>query len=255
MVEKHLLKYVGGLLSFTLFIVVWAILAMLFNSFIFPGPMEVAQSLIELIFTGEIFPHIIATLSRAIIGFSLGLVIGSIFGYLTGMNKYVNAVIRPIIELLRPIPPIAWIPLAILWFGLGDLSAFYIIFIASFFPVYTSVYFGVTSLPIVCERVSKNYSLSFSQHFVHIVFPYSIPYLINGCKTAIGYAWMSVIVAEIIASSQGLGFFIQISRLSLETSDVVSAMLIIGVIGLVFQKIIQLIETKFTSWRSVTHGQ
>ncbi|MFA6064390.1 MAG: ABC transporter permease [archaeon] len=255
MVEKHLLKWMGAVFAAILFISIWATFAMLFNSFIFPGPLEVFESLITLIFTGEIFPHILATLNRAIIGFLLGLILGSTLGYLTGMNKYIDAVLKPIIELLRPIPPIAWIPLAILWFGIGDASAFFIIFLASFFPVFTSVYFGVTSLPIVCERVSKNYSLTFSQKFVHIVFPFSVPYLINGCKTAIGWAWMCVIAAEIIASSQGLGYFIEINRFSLNTSSVISAMLIIGVIGLILQKVIQVIETKLTSWRSVSHGE
>ena len=255
MVEKHLLKVFGAVSSAVLFVTAWALFAMLFNSFIFPGPIEVAQSLIKLIFSGEIFPHIFATLKRAIVGFLLGLTFGSIIGYLTGMNKYVNAVLKPIIELLRPIPPIAWIPLAILWFGLGDTSAFFIIFLASFFPVFTSVYFGVTSLPIVCEKVSKNYSLTFMQHFVHVVFPFSVPYLINGCKTAIGWAWMCVIAAEIISSSQGLGYFIEINRYSLETANVIAAMLIIGVIGLILQQVIQLIEIKLTSWRSVSNGE
>jgi NitT/TauT family transport system permease protein/sulfonate transport system permease protein len=255
MVGKHLAKVSGAVASALLFLGVWTLFAMLFNSFIFPSPLEVAKTLTELFATGEIFPHIFATLNRAIIGFFLGLAVGSTFGYLTGMSRIFSLIVKPILELLRPIPPIAWIPLAILWFGIGDASAFFMIFIASFFPVYTSVYFGVTSLPVVLERVAKNYSLTVVQKFIHIIFPFSLPYLIAGSKTAIGIAWMCVIVAEIIASSQGLGYFIEVSRFSLEPTRVISAMLIIGVIGLVLHNLIELVEKKATSWRSVVYGE
>jgi ABC-type nitrate/sulfonate/bicarbonate transport system permease component len=252
--QKNLTEIAGVLTSAVLFVLLWSILSFLFNSYIFPNPFEVAKTLFLLLFSGEIFPHIFATLNRAIIGFSLGLIFGSFFGYALAMNNHANLIFRPIVEFLRPIPPIAWIPLAILWFGIGDASAFFIIFIASFFPIFTNVYFGVTSLPIVCERVGANYSLSLIQRFFHIVFPFSVPYLLTGCKTAIGWAWMCVIASEIIASSQGLGYFIEISRFSLQPDRVISAMLIIGAIGLILQQIIQLIENKLTFWRSVANG-
>jgi len=253
MVEKKLFEWLGAVASFSLLIIAWAVFSMLFNSFIFPSPIEVAKTFFEFFLSGEIYPHIFATLKRAIVGFFLGLIFGCVLGYLTGMIKWVNILVKPIVELVRPIPPITWTPLAILWFGIGDVSAFFIIFIASFFPVFTNVQFGVNSLPIVCDRVSKNCSLSFSQRFVHIIFPFSLPHLMVGCRTAIGWAWMCIISAEIIASSQGLGYLIEIGRFTLQPDRIIAIMLIVGIIGLVLQNVLRVMEIKLTSWRSVSN--
>jgi NitT/TauT family transport system permease protein/sulfonate transport system permease protein len=187
------------------------------------------------------------------VGFLLGLAAGIFFGFLLGLNHFARKTINPIIEVLRPIPPIAWIPLAILWFGIGNFSAFFIIFIAAFFPIFTNVFFGVKSLPTIYSQVRKNYGLSTMQYFRHIVWPFSTPFLIAGAKTSIGFSWMAVIAAEMISANEGLGYFIEINRVLLRPERVIAAMLIIGLIGYCLHQAIVAIEKRKLKWRAVAY--
>jgi NitT/TauT family transport system permease protein/sulfonate transport system permease protein len=249
-VFKNLLFLAG---SFLFFFIIWQVLAIIINGFLFPSPIEVLGNLVKLVLSGEIFPQIFASLRRVLVGFSLGFIFGSVIGYTLGINVFLSNLFKPILELLRPIPPIAWIPLAILWFGLSDTSAFFIIFIASFFPMFTNVYFGVKSVPLVCERVAKNYKLSFFQKFFHIILPFTLPHVLSASRTAIGFSWMAVIAAEMISSDVGLGCFIEINRVLLQPANVIAAMLMIGIIGFVLQLVVSVLEKKLTSWRSVAY--
>lgn len=237
-------------LSLLLFFFIWEMISIFINSFIFPGPFEVAYTLIFLFGTGEIIPHIGASLKRTLVGFILGLSLGSIIGFSLGINKTLEKMVTPIIEILRPIPPIAWIPLAILWFGIGDYPAFFIIFIASFFPIFTNVFFGAKSIPLILKRVGENYQLNWVQKFEHITFPFTFPYLLAGSKTSIGFSWMVVVAAEMISANQGLGYFIQINRVMLRPEKVIAIMLLIGVIGYILHKTIIVVEKKYVLWRN-----
>jgi len=134
------------------------------------------------------------------------------------------------------------------WFGLSDFSSAFIIFIAAFFPIFTSLYFGIKSIPRIYHRISKNYKLNVSQKLSHIVVPFSLPYLFNGSKTGIGIAWMALIGAEIISASKGLGYYIEISRLLLKIDEVIAVMIIIGVIGFLLVSVFSLIENQLVYW-------
>ena len=201
----------------------------------------------------QIYGHILASLKRTIIGFLLAVVVASSLAYILGLNEKIKNYVNPILELLRPIPPLAWIPLAILWFGIGDGSSYFIIFIAAFFPILTNVYFGVKSIPTNYKRVRHNYLLSKIQYFTHVVVPFTTPYLLAGCKTGIGIAWMAVVAAEIISANSGLGYFIETSRVLLRTEEVIIGMIIIGLLGFLIHHFIVLIEKRLTSWRYEKH--
>lgn len=242
-------KYLEVLIGFGAFIVLWQILSLIMSNIFLPSPFKVAEALVVL-FSGTIYLHILTSLKRTLIGFVFALIIAASLAYIVGTSKKLKDYFNPVIELLRPIPPIAWIPLAILWFGVGDASSSFIIFIAAFFPIFTNVYFGVVSLPKVYHRVSHNYHINGINKFVHVIFPYSLPYLITGCKTSIGFSWMAVIAAEMIAANYGLGYFIEINRVLIKPDYVIATMIIIGVIGFLMHYILLNIEKNFTSWRA-----
>jgi len=236
-------------ISILFFVLIWGLLVLIFNSNpFFPGPIEVFLKLTYLFQTGIIIPHIFASLKRTIIGFLIALLIGSFLGYLIGVSKFFQHYFTPLLEFLRPIPPIAWIPLAIFWFGIGDSSSIFIIFIAAVFPIFTNVYFGVKSMPKVYHKISLNFKLNFVKKFKNIILPYTTPYLITGCKTSIGFSWMAVIAAEMIAGNYGLGYFLDVSRRLLNVENVIAIMIIIGFIGYLMHKLINYIETRIVHW-------
>ncbi len=246
---KFMNRTLKFLIAILFFLLIWQLVAVLINNIFFPTPPKVISGLYLLFQNGMIYIHIWASLKRTIIGFIFALIIGSFLGYLVGMSSFLRNYVTPVIELLRPIPPIAWTPLAILWLGIGDASSSFIIFVAAFFPIFTNVCFGVTSLPLVYHRVSKNYNLNPFQKFTNIIFPFSFPYLITGCKTSLGFGWMAVIAAEMIAGNYGLGYFIEVNRVLLKTELVIATMIIIAVIGYLMNQLVTLLESKVTSWR------
>lgn len=237
------------LISVVLFLLLWEIVSLFLQSAFLPQPIQVFKTAITIFAEASIYGHILASLKRTIIGFLLAVVIASSLAYIIGLNEKIKNYVNPILELLRPIPPLAWIPLAILWFGIGDGSSYFIIFIAAFFPILTNVYFGVKSIPTNYKRVRHNYLLNKIQYFTHIVVPFTTPYLLAGCKTGIGIAWMAVVAAEIIAANSGLGYFIEINRVLLRTEEVILGMMIIGLLGYTIHKLIVLMEKRLTSWR------
>lgn len=196
-----------------------------------------------------IYNHIFASLQRVLVGFLLATITGVSLGILIGHNKYLHG-LKFYIELLRPIPPIAWIPIAIMIFGLGDRSAYFIVFLGALFPIFTNTYFGVISLPIIYRNVALSFELSKFTYITRVVFFYSLPYIFTGLKIGIGMAWMSVIAAELIGSQSGLGYFIQLNRLLLQTDNVIIGMILIGIMGYLLNKLIDFVEKIVIRWKT-----
>ncbi|MDD4983531.1 MAG: ABC transporter permease [Candidatus ainarchaeum sp.] len=246
-------KAIKMIISIFLFLFLWQLISFLSHSLFLPGPIEIIYLCFKLIITGEIFEHIFLSVKRVVFGFLCGLIIGFVVGVIVGLSK-LGDYINPILELFRPIPPIAWIPLAILWFGIGDSSSVFIIFIAAFFPVFTNTFFGVKSLPKIYSCVSKNLSLTKMQRFYHVILPFVLPYTFVGSRVSLGLSWMVVIAAEMISANFGLGYLIEVNRSLMNTDLVIATMLFIGLVGFLLSKILSLIEKKVIYWRSVSHA-
>jgi sulfonate transport system permease protein len=223
------------------------------NNYFIPSPIEVTLALFEVMLSGEIVIHILPSLYRIIVGFLIAAFFGVLLGLLFGITKKLDYIVEPLIEILRPIPPIAWIPIAILIFGLGDGSAFFIVFLGAFFPIFTNTIFGVKKLPKNYINLSKTLELSKFSFFKNILFKFTQPFIFAGLKIGIGMAWMSVIAAELIGAQSGLGYFIQINRLLLHTDRIVVGMIIIGVLGYLLTKSITLIEKRVVNWEMTNH--
>ena len=155
----------------------------------------------------------------------------------------VNQVVNPVVQLLRPISPIAWIPVAIIFFGVGDYAAIFLVFLGAFFPIVVTCVDGVSNVPLIYRRAGRNFGLTPSQILSRVVFPAALPQILVGLRIALGIAWLVVVAGEMIAVDSGLGFLIIDSRNSGKRYDlVVGAMLLIGVIGLALDLLFRRIE-------------
>lgn len=239
-----ILKQIIALLSS---LIIWQFLVFLFSSFL-PSPIELARALKEGLLNGEILVNIFSSLQKVLAGFLLAAIFGIFLGLLLGYYEKIGDYIKPIIELFRAIPPIAWIPIAILVFGIGNSSAYFIVFLGAFFPIFTNTYFGVLSLPKIYRNISDSFEIKRTVFLKKILFKFSLPYIFAGLKIGMGMAWMSVIAAELVSSQSGLGYFIQLNRLLLRTDNIVLGMLLIGLLGLLLTKILEFAGRKATPW-------
>jgi NitT/TauT family transport system permease protein len=200
---------------------------------IFPSPLEVERGMAELLRENVLWADIVDSLRRVAIGFGAASVLGIPLGLILGWYPEADQVVNPVMQILRPISPIAWIPVAIIFFGIGDNAAIFLIFLGAFFPIVVACIDGVSNVPSVYRRAGRNFGLSPSQLLTKVVFPAALPQIIVGLRIALGIAWLVVVAAEMIAVESGLGYLVIDSRNSGKRYDlVVAAMLLIGVIGL-----------------------
>ena len=200
---------------------------------IFPSPLDVERGMAELIHKHVLWADIVDSLRRVAIGFGAAVVLGVPIGLTLGWYPAADHV-NPTMQLLRPISPIAWIPVAIIFFGVGDNAAIFLIFLGAYFPIVVACINGVANVPSVYRRAGRNFGLTPAQLLTRVIFPAALPQIIIGLRIALGIAWLVVVAAEMIAVDSGLGYLIIDSRNSGKRYDlVVAAMLLIGVIGLI----------------------
>ena len=217
-----------------LFLVIWHYAVIYTQTKIFPSPLAVQKGFAELFHNGLLGRYVLDSLRRVGTGFSLALGLGIPVGLVFGWYPAVGAVVNPVIQILRPISPLAWIPVAIVIFGVGDVSAIYLIFLAAFFPIVVSSMNGVRNVPSMFRRAGRKFGLAPAQLLAKVVFPAALPSIIVGLRIALGIAWLVVVAAEMIAVDSGLGYLVIDSRNSGKRYDlVIAAMLLIGGIGLI----------------------
>lgn len=236
-------KYFWPVLTIGAFFAVWYFSVEWSGTKIFPSPMEVGRGAAELFRNGVLFRYIIDSLRRVAFGYLAAAVLGIPAGLMLGWYPSAAAVVNPVIQMLRPISPIAWIPVSIIWFGVGDAAAIYLIFLGSFFPIVIAAMNGVRNVPSMYRRGGRNFGLTPAQLIAKVVFPAALPQIIVGLRIALGIAWLVVVAAEMIAVDSGLGYLVIDSRNSGKRYDlVVAAMLLIGLIGLMLDSGFRRIE-------------
>ena len=200
---------------------------------IFPSPQEVIKGMGELLQHHVLWGDIIDSLRRVAIGFGAAAILGIPLGLMLGWYPAANQVVNPVMQILRPISPIAWIPVAIIFFGVGDDAAIFLIFLGAFFPIVVACINGVSNVPSVFRRAGRNFGLTPQRLLARVIFPAALPQIIVGLRIALGIAWLVVVAAEMIAVDSGLGYLVIDARNSGKRYDlVVAAMIMIGVIGL-----------------------
>lgn len=208
-----------------------------------PGPWAVLQGIVELGRKGLLLKYVVASLFRVTWGFLTAAAMGIPTGLFLGWHRRAGMAFNPFIQVLRPISPLAWIPIAILWFGVGDLSAMFLIFLASFLPLTVSAMNGVRNIDPVHLSAGRNFGLSEAQVVYRVLYPAVMPQLIVGLRITMGISWLVLVAAEMIAVNSGLGFLIIDARNAGNRYDlVVAAMVLIGISGLLLDTIMRLLE-------------
>ncbi len=248
------IKTLFAVISILLFLVIWQLGVMFSTRLngIIPTPVEVLTkffvSFVEPIGKDRMLGHIAWSLIRVLPAYIGGSLLGIAAGITMGWYRPFEAILRPIYEVLRPIPPLAWIPIAIVWFGIGEGSKWFLITLASFMPITLSAYFGAKSVDPTLVKCSKMLGASDRQVFTSIVIPSSIPHIFAGLHSALAASWATVVAAEMIRSSEGVGWIL-IS--SMEINDItqgLAGMVGIGVTGFALATIMRGVEDKLCAW-------
>lgn len=234
-------------------VLLWWLLSVsgLIDPVLLPSPAEVVAALIESFQDGSLWVNIWASLLRVLQGFLLGFAFAVPVGVLMGNSRIFRGLVEPLVELVRPIPPIAIIPLAILWFGIGELSKVFIIAYGAFFPILVNTMAGFREVDPVLVRAARTLGASRGQIFRDVVLRSALPFIIVGARLGMGLAFIVLVAAELIASSEGLGYLINDARYNFRTDRVFLGMILIGVLGLILNKVLIEIERRLLRWRVV----
>jgi len=246
-------KVLPSLFVLAAVVAIWWVVVVATRSVIFPTPWQVVSGTLELAKDGTLWEHIGASLFRVGAGFLLAVLVAIPLGLWMGWVHGAFVTLNPLFQILRPISPIAWIPIAILWFGVGNASPIYLIFIASVFPMIVQTTVGVHTIEKRYLRAAENFGVPRGKLFRQVVFPATLPQIIVGMRIGLGVAWLVVVAAEMIALRSGLGYMIIDSRNAGNRYDlVIAGMIIIGLIGLALDGIMRLLEgMKSVRWRYV----
>ncbi len=234
-----------GVIGIAVFLAIWTFAAYrLNNSVLLPTPLAVLEAARELISDGSLASDVRASIIRVIAGFAIAAGIAVPLALILAYSQILRGIVMPLIALLRPIPPIAWIPLAILWMGLGDPPSYFITAIAAFFPIFLNAFVGGTSLQQEHVNAARSLGAGPRRLLLSVMLPSALPMIATGLRIGLGQAWMAVVTAELIAAQSGLGYMIQISRLDLETARVLVGMTVIGLLGAVMIGSLGVIERR-----------
>jgi len=253
--KKKLKIYFLPFMAFIIILAIWGLIARFssWNSQIFPGPVKVAKSMWELIADGTLFKHAVASLFRVTMGFYLAIIFGIPLGICLGRWETARIILNPLIQFLRPISPLAWIPISMLLFGIGDLPAIFLIFLASFFPLTVSTIVAVSSINPVYFHVAANFNFSRYEVVSKIIIPAMLPAAITALRITITIAWLVVVAAEMLAVTSGLGYLILDSRNALRMDYVMDGMIVIGLIGLLLDFVMmQLSKIESVFWGTLS---
>jgi len=218
-----------------------------FNPFLIPPPLVVLETMIPMVKSGEIFRHVAISLARVGVGFATGCAAGIVLGVILGRVKTVSDLLDPIIELLRYLSPTAMIPIAVIWFGIGETSKYFLIFWGTFFIVLINTTAGVMRAPIIRQRAAECLGANPLQIFVLVVIPSAAPYIVTGMRIAMASSFMSIIPAEILAADSGIGYLLQHSSILLQTNRIFVALLTICVIGFIFDRLFRMAVDRMLS--------
>jgi len=248
---KRVKEILPSLLVIATLVAAWWTAVIGTQSVIFPTPWDVIAGAFELVEDGTLAEHIAASLMRVGTGFLLAVCVAVPLGLWMGWVRGAYSTLNPLFQILRPISPIAWIPIAILWFGVGNASPIYLIFISSVFPMVVQTTVGVHTIEKRYLRAAENFGVSRRTLFTQVVIPAALPQVVVGMRIGLGVAWLVVVAAEMIALRSGLGYMIMDSRNAGNRYDlVVAGMVIIGLIGLSLDAVMRMLERlKWVRWR------
>jgi len=245
-------KFINVMIGLGILLIGWesVVLSGRYEPSLLPSPFMVLKGMNELIVNGVLFNDIKVSLLRFFVGYSVAVISAVILGLVLGWFQKIWDVFDPIVQILRPISPIAWFPFIVLWLGIGDIPAVAIIFIAAFFPVLISTVSAVKKVDKTYLKVASNFGIKQPFVLTKIVCPAAFPNIVTGLHIALGSAWVFLVAGEMVGVQSGLGYLIIDARNSLRSDLVLAAIIVIGILGLLLDKLITILE----KWVGKTWG-
>jgi bicarbonate transport system permease protein len=250
--KERLGDLIPPIAAITIFLTIWQLLSWIPGA-VLPGPIKVVQETWILILypfydkggtDKGLFWQVLESLKRVAIGYSLAAVVGISLGILIGLNKTMSKALDPIFQLLRTVPPLAWVPIALAALQQNQPAALFVIFITSIWPILINTAVGVKQIPQDYNNVARVLRLSRKKYFFKVLFPAALPYIFTGLRIAIGLAWLAIIAAEIVMSGiVGIGFFIWNAYQNGQVSEIILALVYIGLVGLLLDKFMAWLQT------------
>ncbi|MGG8058608.1 taurine ABC transporter permease TauC [Klebsiella aerogenes] len=235
----------------------WAVTALqLISPLFLPSPWQVLQKLLTIagpqgFMDGTLWQHLAASLTRIAIALVLAAIVGVPVGIAMGLSPTVRGILDPLIELYRPVPPLAWLPLVIIWFGIGETPKILLIYLAIFAPVVMSTLAGVKSAQQVRVRAAQSLGASRAQVLWLVILPGALPEILTGLRIGLGVGWSTLVAAELIAATRGLGFMVQSAGEFLATDVVLAGIAVIAIIAFVLELGLRALQRRLTPW----HGE
>ena len=241
---KKILKIKNIIVSLVILLILWQLLYTFgnFQKSLFPSPHDAFLALLQLFDGGAVWNDIGASMVRFLTGYLLSVACAIFLGLLLGWFKNVFKYVDPVMQLLRPISPMAWMPFIVLWFGIGDIPAIVIIFISAFFPVLLSTASAVRKINPIYLKVAQNFGIKQPVVLWKIVFPAAFPQIANSIHLALGTAWIFLVAGEMAGSQTGLGYLIIDSRNNLRADTLMAVIILIGIIGLILDSLLKSAE-------------
>ncbi|MED3763837.1 ABC transporter permease [Ureibacillus terrenus] len=245
-----------GLVFPLLVIIIWQIVSSsgLVSVTVLPSPLQIVSTFYQLIISGVLLEHLQISIYRAAAGFLLGGGIALILGFLVGFSKQFESYLDPTMQMLRTIPSLAVTPLFILWFGFDELSKILLIAFASFFPLYVNTYNGIRSVDMKLFEVAQVLEFSRWKKVTKLILPSALGHILVGIRLSLGIAWLSLVVAELMGSSSGVGYMIMDARQFSQTDKVFVGIIIFGVVGKLTDSLVRLLEKKLLKWQTNFEG-
>jgi ABC-type nitrate/sulfonate/bicarbonate transport system permease component len=238
-----------------LFLALWSgaaglvVVLRLFNPIFLPGPWLVLGSLVELAAKGQLWGHVAATLERVAIGFGTGAALGVALGLAAGYLAPVGNVVEPIVEVLRPIPPLALLPMFIVWVGIGEASKVGFITYATFFPIFLTTVTGVRQIDPLLLRAAQSLGARGLAVFTRVILPAALPDILTGLRLGVALAFFVIVISEFIGAEQGLGYLINDGRNFFLVPQMLGAAVLLGLLGYAGNALVRLLERRLTRWQ------
>lgn len=235
-------------------LVIWYLITALkiVPSLFLPSPQAVWQKFLEVSQQGfmkaTLWQHLAASISRVLLALVAAIAIGVPLGLWMGLNKWVRAVLDPLVELLRPIQPLAYLPLLVIWFGIGETTKVLLIFFSILAPVIISSTHGVLSHQLNRERAALSLGASQSQVFWHVILPTALPHILTGIRIGLGVGWSTLVASELVAADRGIGFMVQSAAQFLITDTVVLGIIVIAIVAVSFELFLRWLQKQLSPW-------
>ena len=248
------IKIMGGfeyIILPVVLIIVWQAASSLgyLNPLTLPSPVNIVKRFISLIQNGQLQQNLLISTKRVLTGYAVSAVSAVVLGIFIGLSTHFKRMTDLLVQILKPIPPISWIPLVILWFGIGEESKVFLIFIGGFFTILVNVVDGIRRIDVKLIELADAMVIPRMKYVFQVVIPYAAPNIFTGLRVGLGQSWMCVVAAELVASSTGLGYMIMYARQFGQTDVVIVGMLMIGIIGKVMDSILMAIEKRGIRWK------